>query len=103
MKPRIVSLLSSATEILCALGLEDSLLAVSHECDFPASTRGKPRATVSFIDSSRASEQIDQEVKSRLGAGLSLYGLDEPLLRSLAPDLIVKKKKKKQEKSRKKM
>ena len=87
--PRIVSLLSSATEILCALGLEDSLLAVSHECDFPASIRGKPRATVSFIDSSRPSEQIDHEVKSRLGAGLSLYGLNEPLLRSLAPDWIV--------------
>ncbi len=87
--PRIVSLLSSATEILCALGLEDSLLAVSHECDFPSSITGKPRATVSFIDSNRPSEQIDSEVKSRLGAGLPLYGLNEPLLRSLAPDLIV--------------
>ena len=90
MRPlRIVSLLSSATEILCALGLEESLLAVSHECDFPASIRGKPRATVSFIDSSRPSEQIDHEVKSRLSAGLPLYGLNEPLLRDLAPDLIV--------------
>ena len=87
--PRIVSLLSSATEILCALGLEDSLLAVSHECDFPCSVAGKPRATVSFIDSSRTSEQIDHEVKRRLGTGLPLYGLNETLLRSLAPDLIV--------------
>jgi iron complex transport system substrate-binding protein len=87
--PRIVSLLSSATEILCALGLEDSLLAVSHECDFPSSITGKPRATVSFIDSSQPSEQIDTEVKSRLGAGLPLYGLNEPLLRSLSPDLMV--------------
>lgn len=87
--PRIVSLLSSATEILCALGLEDSLLAVSHECDFPSSIADKPRATVSFIDSSRSSAQIDEEVKSRLRAGLPLYGLNESLLRSLEPDLIV--------------
>ncbi|MGI8982599.1 MAG: cobalamin-binding protein [Pirellulaceae bacterium] len=87
--PRIVSLLSSATEILCAQGLQDSLLAVSHECDFPGSVAGKPRATVSFIDSSRTSEEIDEEVKSRLRAGLPLYGLNEPLLRSLAPDLIL--------------
>ena len=86
---RIVSLLSSATEIVCALGLEDSLLAVSHECDFPRSLAGKPRATVAFIDSSRTSEEIDAEVKSRLRAGLPLYGLNEPLLRSLSPDLIV--------------
>ena len=40
--PRIVSLLSSATEILCGLGLSDSLLAVSHECDFPQEVRLKP-------------------------------------------------------------
>jgi iron complex transport system substrate-binding protein len=87
--PRIVSLLSSATEILCALGAEESVLAVGHECDFPASMAGKPRATVSFIDSSRPSEQIDREVKRRLGAGLPLYGLNEPLICSLAPDFIV--------------
>jgi iron complex transport system substrate-binding protein len=86
---RVVSLLSSATEILCALGLEDSLLAVSHECDYPPSVRTKPRATVSFIDSSRPSGEIDEAVKQRLGAGLPLYGLDAPLLRDLRPDLIV--------------
>ena len=87
--PRIVSLLSSATEMLCALGLADSLLAVSHECDFPLSILGKPRATVSCIDSRLGSEEIDKQVKERLRAGLPLYGLDDALLRELAPDLIV--------------
>jgi iron complex transport system substrate-binding protein len=87
--PRIVSLLSSATEIICALELESSLLAVSHECDFPPSIAGKPRATISHIDSSRPSEEIDVDVKRRLSEGLPLYGLDESLLRDLAPDLIV--------------
>ncbi|MFN0020675.1 MAG: cobalamin-binding protein [Pirellulaceae bacterium] len=87
--PRIVSLLSSATEIICALGLERYLLAISHECDFPRSVATKPRATVSHIDSSRSSEEIDVEVKRRLHAGLPLYGLDESLLRDLEPDLIV--------------
>jgi iron complex transport system substrate-binding protein len=87
--PRIVSLLCSATEIVCALGLENSLLAVSHECDFPPSIAGKPRGTVSLVDSSRPSEEIDRQVKHRLISGLPLYGLDEHLLRSLVPDLIV--------------
>lgn len=87
--PRIVSLLSSATEAICALGLEHSLLAVSHECDFPPLIADKPRATVSHVDSSRTSDEIDREVKHRLNAGLPLYGLNEDLIRNLAPDLIV--------------
>lgn len=87
--PRIVSLLSSATEIICALGLESSLLAISHECDFPPSIAYKPRATSSHIDSSRPSEEIDAEVKHRLNAGLPLYGLNASLLRQLAPEVIV--------------
>jgi len=87
--PRIVSLLSSATEIVCAIGLGDSLLAVSHECDHPASVLAKPRATVSYIDSRPGSDEIDRQVKDRLGAGLPLYGLDEELLRELSPDLII--------------
>lgn len=87
--PRIVSFLSSATEAICALGLENSLLAVSHECDFPAFITGKPRATLSYVDSARPSEEIDLEVKHRLSEGLPLYGLNEELLRSLVPDLIV--------------
>ena len=47
--PRIVSLLPSATEIVCALGLEDALVGVTHECDFPASVVGKPVLTASRI------------------------------------------------------
>ena len=87
--PRIVTLLSSATEIVCALALEHSLLAVSHECDFPLSVAGKPKGTVSYVDSSRPSEEIDSQVEHRLSSGLPLYGLDEQFLRRLAPDLIV--------------
>ena len=87
--PRIVSLLSSATEIVCAIGLADSLLAVSHECDFPPAVLAKPRATISYIDSGLSSEEIDRQVKRRLRDGLPLYGLDEKLLRELAPDLII--------------
>jgi iron complex transport system substrate-binding protein len=86
---RIVSLLPSATEILCALGLQESLLAVSHECNFPPAAACKPRATFACIDSQRGSSEIDDEVKSRVHAGQPLYGLNETLLRELAPDLIV--------------
>ena len=88
-RPRVVSLLSSATEILCALGLEDCLLAVTHECDWPPRITTRPRATISYIDSSRDSRQIDDQVKSRLQAGQPLYGVNESLLQQLAPDLII--------------
>lgn len=87
--PRIVSLLSSGTEMVCAIGLADSLVAVSHECDFPPSVLGKPRATVSWVNSRLGSEEIDAQVKERLRKGLPLYGLNEELLRELAPDLII--------------
>jgi iron complex transport system substrate-binding protein len=86
---RIVSLLPSATEILYALGLEDFLLAVSHECRFPPAAAEKPRATFTRIDSHKTSGEIDDEVKNCVLAGQPLYGLNEALLRELAPDLIV--------------
>lgn len=88
-RPRIVSLLGSATEILCALGLEESLLAISHECDFPPHIAVRPRATVSYIDSGRDSRDIDAQVKRRLRERLPLYGIDESLVRQLKPDLII--------------
>jgi iron complex transport system substrate-binding protein len=86
---RIVSLLSSATEMLFALGLGEQLLAVSHECDWPPQARQLPRATRSRIDSRQSSLAIDLQVKQLLAAGEPLYEIDEPLLRKLAPDLIV--------------
>jgi iron complex transport system substrate-binding protein len=86
---RIVSLLSSATEMLCGLGLVDQLLAVGHECDWPSEVLAKPKATASAIDSSQPSESIDRQVKERLFQGLPLYSVDAELLARLGPDLIV--------------
>jgi iron complex transport system substrate-binding protein len=86
---RIVSLISSGTEILFALGLGPQVLAVSHECDWPPEARSLPVATRSRIDSSLPSLAIDQQVKRLLAAGEALYEVDAGLLRELRPDLIV--------------
>src|SRR5258708_17069440 len=90
---RIVSLLPSTTEIVCALGLEDALVGITHECDFPASVARKPRLTSSRISQeSMTSKEIDHAVRSQLaqldGHG-SIYELDEGRLRELNPDLIL--------------
>jgi len=86
---RIVSLLSSATEILFALGLGEQVVAVSHECDYPPEVANLPRATRSLVDSSRSSQEIDQQVKSLLSAGGPLYEIDRELICRLHPNLIV--------------
>lgn len=86
---RIVSLLSSATEMLFALGLGDQVLAVSHECDWPFPATKLPRATRSRIDSSQSSQAIDKQVKRFVTQGEPLYELDELLLKQLRPELIV--------------
>ncbi len=88
--PRIVSLLPSATEIVCALGLEDALVGVTHECDFPPSVARKPRLTASKIAHERmTSAEIDHAVRSQLDGHGSIYELDEEKLRELRPDLIL--------------
>jgi iron complex transport system substrate-binding protein len=88
--PRIVSLLPSATEIVCALGLEHSLVGITHECDYPPTVAGKPRLTASKISHERmSSAEIDTAVHSQLDGHGSIYDLDEELLRALAPDLII--------------
>ena len=90
---RIVSLLPSSTEIVCALGLEDALVGITHECDYPPSVAGKPRLTSSRIShETMTSAEIDHAVRSQLaqldGHG-SIYHLDEARLRELKPDLIL--------------
>ena len=86
---RIASLLSSATEILFALGLEDRIVAVGHECDHPPAAATKPRATFTHLDPSADGATIDRQVKQLLAEGRPLYEVDAPLLARLAPDLIV--------------
>jgi iron complex transport system substrate-binding protein len=87
---RIISLLPSATEILCALGLEDSIVAITHECDFPPSVIGKPVLTASRIShETMSSAEIDHAVRSQLDGHGSIYDLNEELLHALKPDLIV--------------
>lgn len=88
--PRIVSLLPSATEIVCALGLEDHLVGVTHECDFPASVTSKPKLTASRIShETMTSREIDHAVRSQLDGHGSIYELDEVRLQALNPDLIL--------------
>src|SRR5436190_17616478 len=89
-KMRIVSLLPSATEIVCALGLEDALVGITHECDYPPSVAGKPRLTSSHIShETMTSAEIDHAVRSQLDGHGSIYNLDEAKLRELKPDLIL--------------
>lgn len=86
---RICSLLPSATEMVFALGMGDSLVGVTHECDFPSEVRGIPKVTRSHIPAGAASGEIDSLVSSTLATQGSLYELDLPLLESLQPDLIL--------------
>lgn len=86
---RIVSLLPSATEILCELGFADKLVGVSHQCDYPESIRGLPKVTCSRIPNELSSQQIDQMVREECSAKKSLFSLRTNVLSELAPDLIV--------------
>lgn len=88
-EPHIVTLLASATEIVCALGYEDALVARSHECDYPASVTKLPACTESKIDTRKSSREIDDQVKSIVEQGLSVYRVDGNLLKQLQPDVIV--------------
>ena len=85
-----MSLLPSATEIVCALGLEDSLVGITHECDYPPSVAGKPRLTASRISHEHmSSAEIDHAVRSQLDGHGSIYDLDEVAMRALNPDLVI--------------
>ena len=86
---RIASLVPSATEMLFALGLGDSVVAVTHECDFPAEAKRIPHLTRTVIPPGLDARQIDAEVKRVTGEGRALYELDEERLAQLDPELIV--------------
>ncbi|HEV3053898.1 MAG TPA: ABC transporter substrate-binding protein, partial [Solirubrobacteraceae bacterium] len=86
---RIVSLVPSATEMLFALGLGPDLIAVTHECDYPAAALQLPRVTRDLLPAGLSSAEIDAAVKQRTLRGESIYELDRVLLHDLQPDLIV--------------
>ena len=86
---RIVSLVPSATETLFALGLDDEVIAVTHECDHPPAVADRPRVTRDLIGPGLSAPQIDAAVRERTERGESIYELDHDRLRELRPDLIV--------------
>jgi iron complex transport system substrate-binding protein len=87
--PRIVSLIASSTEIVCALGFGDKLVGRSHECDFPESVKRLPAVTEPKFPVEGTSYEIDQRVKAILQEGLSVYRVDAEQLRALRPDVVV--------------
>jgi len=86
---RIISLLPSATEIICSLGLREHLVGVTHECDYPVDIVGLPIVTKSAIPHDASSIDIDQLVRSQLETTTALYSLNVELLDELHPDIIV--------------
>ena len=86
---RIVSLLPSATEIVCALGFESQIVGRSHECDFPHSIEHLPALTSPKFNPEGTSFEIDQRVKTILSEALAVYRVDADRLRDLKPDFIV--------------
>lgn len=86
---RIVSLLASATEIVCALGGGELLVGRSHECDNPSWVRSLPPCTSPAFDTTVSSGEIDAEVRRRLRAGEPLYRVHSEIIQALRPDLLL--------------
>jgi iron complex transport system substrate-binding protein len=86
---QICSLLPSATEILYALGLGDSVAGVTHECDFPPEAARKPALIRPRVDPHAQPAEIDRQVNAVVARGEGIYAVDAELLARLAPDLIV--------------
>lgn len=86
---RIVSLVPSATEMLFALGLGESVVGVTHECDYPREARSLPQLTRTVLAEDLSAAEVDAAVKTTVGGGDPLYELDRERLAELSPDLIV--------------
>jgi iron complex transport system substrate-binding protein len=86
---RIASLVPHATELLFALGLEEEVIAVTHECDWPPQALQLRKLTHDALPEGLSAAEIDAAVKERTLAGEAIYELDEQALSELAPDLIV--------------
>jgi iron complex transport system substrate-binding protein len=89
MSKKIVSLLPAATEIVCALGLEENLAGRSHECDFPPTIKQLPVCSEANIPDNLDSAAIDAKVKELLTDALSIYRVKRELIKQLAPDVVV--------------
>ncbi len=87
--PRIATMIASATEIVCALGLENDLVARSHECDYPVSIKKLPVCTAPCFDVDGSSLEIDKRVKSLLEQASSIYRVDAEMLVELGAEVIV--------------
>jgi iron complex transport system substrate-binding protein len=86
---RIVSLLPSATEIVCALGFREWLVGRSHECDFPSGVETLPALTAPKMNPRAGTEAIDREVRRLVEQGLSVYRIDSAALERAQPDLVL--------------
>jgi iron complex transport system substrate-binding protein len=86
---RVISLLASGTEIVCALGSGESLVGRSHECDNPPWVRSLPACSEPAFDVGVSSREIDAEVNRRIRSGQPLYCIHTDLIRDLAPDLVI--------------
>ncbi len=86
---RIVSLVPHATELLFALGLEQEIVGVTHECDFPPAALTRERITRDVLPAGLTASQIDAAVRERTLEGEAIYELDGEALAALEPDLIV--------------
>ena len=86
---RIVSLLPSATETLFALGFDDEIVGVSHECDFPEKAKTKTRVVSSRLPKDASPEETDRLVREYVERGESIYAVDRHVLESLDPDLVI--------------
>ncbi len=86
---RIASLLPSATEIVCALGLTDHLVGISHDCDYPPEIRSKPVLSEAIVTTALPSGVIDARIRAQIHKGKSVYHLDEAQLAALTPELIL--------------
>jgi len=86
---RIVSLLPSATEIICQVGLGEHLVGVSHECDYPSFAKDLPNVTESLIPKDASSVEVDIAVRKQLNTEKAIYHLDMDVLKELKPDFII--------------